>query len=493
MRTSLVSATAEAGQGTAERVAAPVGLLHLLLARHLTGLLTHHHLLRHLLGHGLQALLKLIQRLGLGRDRRAGLALLERLTGLPHGAFRPAQGAGDLAAHLAELAHQLRPVPAAALPAGRRWMSPGPAGPFLAGPAALPLLSALTLLPALAARHLTLLALLSLLSLLTLLALLSLLALLGFAEALVQQLALALSQILHLLHHLAGLILLTLLHLGHGAVAQVLQHLLQLGKHLPGGVARAGFGHLAHLIQHLLKILPVHGLALHLRRDLGQLLAALQRLTHLLFHGVQELVERLLQLVHQLLEFLVGASRFSASDRRCSASRRFRSASDSSPSSTRRAVSHRSFWIAGTASGVFIQIEPRHGGAERQEDDDVVVELIGAGGNDAEAPRHLLAAGLGPERQLLALLDDGAGDRIAELALRQDQRHVFGGAGLAGAVGRRQAQRDRQARPRDGASGRGSWCCGRSSAARRGGEAEARPECGRCPVPPRRRSDGRRR
>jgi hypothetical protein len=96
---------AEAGQGTAERVAAPVGLLHLLLARHLTGLLAHHHLLRHLLGHGLQALLKLIQRLGLGRNRRTGLALFKGLTGVPHGAFRAAQGAGDLAAHLTELTH----------------------------------------------------------------------------------------------------------------------------------------------------------------------------------------------------------------------------------------------------------------------------------------------------------------------------------------------------------------------------------------------------
>ena len=90
----------------------------------------------------------------------------------------------------------------------------------------------------------------------------------------------------------------------------------------------------------------------------------------------------------------------------------------------------------GDCFGSFVEVKPRHGGAERQEDDDVVVELVGAGGNDAEAPRYLLAARLGPERQLLALLDDGAGDGIAELALRQDQRHVFGGAGLPGSVGR---------------------------------------------------------
>jgi hypothetical protein len=88
MRTSLVSARPKPGRG-----------------RHLAGLLTHHHLLRHLLGHGLQALLKLIQRLGLGRDRSSGLTLLERLTGFPHGALRTAQGARDFAAHLTQLTH----------------------------------------------------------------------------------------------------------------------------------------------------------------------------------------------------------------------------------------------------------------------------------------------------------------------------------------------------------------------------------------------------
>jgi hypothetical protein len=53
----------------------------------------------------LQALLKLIQRLGLRRDRRTWLTLLERLTGFPHGALGAAQGPGDFAAHLAQLPH----------------------------------------------------------------------------------------------------------------------------------------------------------------------------------------------------------------------------------------------------------------------------------------------------------------------------------------------------------------------------------------------------
>ena len=56
-------------------------------------------------------MLKLIQRLGLRRDRRTGLALLQRLTGVPHGAFRAAQRAGDLAAHLTELAHYFAKFP----------------------------------------------------------------------------------------------------------------------------------------------------------------------------------------------------------------------------------------------------------------------------------------------------------------------------------------------------------------------------------------------
>jgi hypothetical protein len=59
----------------------------------------------------LQALLKLIQRLGLGRDRGTGLALLERLTGVAHGAFRAAQGTGDFPTHFAELAHHFAEFP----------------------------------------------------------------------------------------------------------------------------------------------------------------------------------------------------------------------------------------------------------------------------------------------------------------------------------------------------------------------------------------------
>ena len=56
-------------------------------------------------------MLKFIQRLGLGRNRSTGLALLERLTGVPHGAFRAAQGTGDFPAHLAELAHHFAEFP----------------------------------------------------------------------------------------------------------------------------------------------------------------------------------------------------------------------------------------------------------------------------------------------------------------------------------------------------------------------------------------------
>jgi hypothetical protein len=101
---------AKVGQGTAERVSATVGLLHL-LARHLAGLLAHHHLLGHLLSHGLQSLLKLVQSLSLGRNRGAGLTLLQRLTSLSHGSFGAAQRARDLAAHLTQLAHQLAQFP----------------------------------------------------------------------------------------------------------------------------------------------------------------------------------------------------------------------------------------------------------------------------------------------------------------------------------------------------------------------------------------------
>ena len=147
----------------------------------------------------------------------------------------------------------------------------------------------------------------------------------------------------------------------------------------------------------------------------------------------------------------------------------------------------------GDRFGSFIQIQPRHGGAERQEDDDVVVELVGAGGNDAKAACYLLAARLGPECSFLRSSMMARAIGIAEFALGQDQRHIFGGAGL-----RRLRQSLTGATlpaipPKDGGSDRGNWCCARSWAARRGGEAEVRPACGRCPVPPHRRSAGRRR
>jgi len=155
----------DAGQRAAERIASPVGLLHLRLAWHLPRLLAHHHLLSHLFGHGLQTLLKLVQRLGLRLDGGAGLSLLERLTGVPHGALRPAKGAGDLAAHFTELAHHLAKL----LPQSFLLGGAGRALALLAlltlsllPLLALPLLSTLALLlTALPAGRLTLLALLS--------------------------------------------------------------------------------------------------------------------------------------------------------------------------------------------------------------------------------------------------------------------------------------------------------------------------------------------
>src|SRR5205814_9333977 len=136
---------------------------------------------------------------------------------------------------------------------------------------------------------LRLLSLLSLLSLLPLLALLSLLALLLAlrAEALVEELLLALHQLLQAAHHLlrfAG----AALHLPGPGGAQVFQHVLHLRQQFARLVARAAARHLAGAVEHALEVAAGDDL-----RRIGRLPRRIRIALHLLGERLKVAVERL--------------------------------------------------------------------------------------------------------------------------------------------------------------------------------------------------------
>src|SRR5205814_5598455 len=142
-------------------------------------------------------------------------------------------------------------------------------------PALLPLLSLLSLLP--------LLALLALLALLSLLALLLALR----AEALVEELLLALHQLLQAAHHLlrfAG----AALHLPGPGGAQVFQHVLHLRQQFARLVARAAARHLAGTVEHALEVAAGDDL-----RRIGRLPRRIRIALHLLGERLKVAVERL--------------------------------------------------------------------------------------------------------------------------------------------------------------------------------------------------------
>src|SRR5207302_2582347 len=153
-----------------------------------------------------RGLLQLIERLGLRPDRLAGFAALQRAGRVAHRALGAAERIGDVAHALAEPAHQFAERTAQAfLLAG-----------FVAHLAGLPHLARIAV-PRLARAALALPALLPLLSLLALLSLLSLLALLPLRPAaLVEELLLALHQLLQAAHHLLRLVVASLHRPGSG-------------------------------------------------------------------------------------------------------------------------------------------------------------------------------------------------------------------------------------------------------------------------------------
>src|SRR5207248_8698623 len=187
-----------------------------------------------------RGLLQLIERLGLRPDRLASFAALQRAGRVAHSALGAAERIGDVAHALAEPAHQFAERTAQAfLLAG-----------FVAHLAGLPHLARIAV-PRLALAALALPALLPLLSLLSLLPLLALLAL--RPEALVEELLLALHQLLQAAHHLlrfagAGL------HLPGPVGTQVFQHVLHLRQQFARLIARADARHLAGAVEHALEV-----------------------------------------------------------------------------------------------------------------------------------------------------------------------------------------------------------------------------------------------
>src|SRR5260370_603723 len=175
----------------------------------------------HLLGHRAGGLLKLVERVGLRSDCLAGRAAVERIDGIAHRALGTTEGLRDVAGAIAELAHHLAEHAAQSL-----------------------------LLPRCVAG-------LALFSLLALLALLSTLALARGAEALVEELLLALHHVLHLPHHLTALLIVALLlHVARPCRLQVFQHFLETRQHVTGGVLGPAARQLARPADHLLYIVP---------------------------------------------------------------------------------------------------------------------------------------------------------------------------------------------------------------------------------------------
>ena len=142
---------------------------------------------------------------------------------------------------------------------------------------------------------------LALLALLSLLTLLSTLALARGAEALVEELLLALHHVLHLPHHLAALLIAALLlHVARPRRLQVFQHLLETRQHVAGGVLGPGARQLARPVEHLLQIVAAdHPRGID-RRHVLKLLGV--HALHVLSKRLKIFVDRLLQLRHQLLD-----------------------------------------------------------------------------------------------------------------------------------------------------------------------------------------------
>ena len=107
------------------------------------------------------------------------------------------------------------------------------------------------------------------------------------------------------------------------------------------------------------------------------------------------------------------------------------------PEQVRRALQRR---------GVFIVRQPPVGAADAEIDRGVADEHLRRDGQRIEGARHLVLQ-IRPVDQLLALLDQRAGERLVEFALRQHQRMGFAFTDLSGLVAGFQRNRRRQPGP----------------------------------------------
>src|SRR5665213_86191 len=162
--------------------------------------------LRHLLGEGTRRLLQRVERLGLRPDRMAGPVVAQRLGRALHGALGARQRRRNLAARLAELAHQIAERTLERFLLVR--VAVACARLRAAGLARLP-------------------------------------------EAAVEELLLAVHQILHGVERAAPLAL----HRHRPRAVQILEQLLELGQHVARLVARPGARQLAGAVEQLLQII----------------------------------------------------------------------------------------------------------------------------------------------------------------------------------------------------------------------------------------------
>src|SRR6185437_13315586 len=356
--------------------------------------------------------LQLIERFGLRRYGMAGWPLVQGVGGAAHGALGPTQRLRDIAALLAELAHHV------AEHAAQRFLVAGEV--------------AVALLP---------LALLAALTLAVLAALAALpgLALARLPEAAVEKLLLALHHLLHLAHRLA----LAALHLALLCRLQILKHLLELRKHVAGGIARSGARQLARTVEHALQIVATeHARGIH--RLLVLALIALP--LHVLGERLEVAVDRLLQTARELLDFGIGRVAGERVLKRLHGVAQIALDERAAPIFDAHRRLPEQLLDLRDRTRILIEDQPSLRRPQAQEHDGVVAEQ--------PRPQRQVRQGLGDdlalariERQLLALIDDGARHRIVEGALRQRDAQGIAVAGLAERVDRLEVDIDRQPGP----------------------------------------------
>ncbi len=265
------------------------------------------------------------------------------------------------------------------------------------------------------------------------------------AVGLVHQLLLAadhVGELVEALHHLlAGL----LVALHRPAGLQVLEHVLELGEELLGGVAGAVLGEVLDLVEHPLEVLRAE----HLHVGVGRQVRHVRVPPRLLGHRLQEFLHRLAKLVGEPRDLLVGGAVLQRlAERLLRVAERLCGERQVAVLDAER---DRPEIVDQLAEFVVVPrvLEPMIGAAECEIVADVVEGVLGREGQRIERVADH-RRGVGVHRELRPLLDDGAGERIGELPRGKRQLDRLASPLLLRLVARRPASSSPWRRPRDG-------------------------------------------